>query len=377
MHHKRHSSKQEHHHPLPKKTLRSRDATASHETSPLKTYGKLFSGDKCIELVKNPATGRIELLLFDRGKHQSGHRVEVGGQAYIPAEIDPSILSAVTLPASCVEYGTTANLFAVTENSLIKNGVPEDIALPLFHFVLATWFSDCLPAAPCLVITGPSPEASLLFCLLGCLVRHPMPLIEISKASFYSALMSLEPTLLIDQTPRPSAMRLVIATNNPNAHLFINDCVVKVYCAKAIYGGTSGADALLGEGVLHINLPPSRGKLPVLDARTEIEIKTQIQPMLLMYRVRNIAKVRNSGFDFPEFASGIRILARILGAPVVDAPKLQVGLRLVLQSQEEMIRARNWVGERHAVIEALLALCHRGQADRAYVGAIATTATEI
>ena len=49
----------------------------------------------------------------------------------------------------------------------------------------------------------------------------------------------------------------------------------------------------------------------------------------------------------------------------------------MLKSQEDKIRARNWVGERHAVIEAALAFCHRGQADRAYVGAIAATATEI
>jgi hypothetical protein len=374
---KRHSSKQEHHHPLPKNPLTSRDVEESDQTSPVETCGELFSDGKCIELIRDSDTGRLQLLAFDGDQQKRGDCVEVGGQAYVPAELHPSILSAMTLPANCVEYGTTDKLFTAIEKSLIKNGVPEEIALPLDHFVFATWFPDCLPAAPCLVITGPSPEASLLFRLLGCLVRHPMPLIDISKASFHSALMSLQPTFLIDQEPPPSTMRLVIATNNPNAHLSINNGVVKVYSAKAIYGGTNGADALLGDGVLHINISPSRGKLPVLDARTEMEIKTQLQPMLLTYRARNIAKVRNSEFDFPEFASGIRILARILGAPVVDAPKLQVGLRPVLKSQEDKIRARNWVGEQHAVIEAALAFCHRGQEDRAYVGAIAATATEI
>ena len=224
---KRYSSKQEHHHPLPKNPLTSRDVEESDQTSPVETCGELFSDGKCIELIRDSDTGRLQLLAFDGDQQKRGACVEVGGQAYVPAELHPSILSAMTLPANCVEYGTTDKLFTAIEKSLIKNGVLEDIALPQAHFVLATWFSDCLPAAPCLVITGPSPEASLLFRLLGCLVRHPMPLIDISKASFHSALMSLQPTFLIDQEPPPSTMRLVIATNNPNAHLSINDRVGK------------------------------------------------------------------------------------------------------------------------------------------------------
>jgi hypothetical protein len=377
MHPNGHSTKQRRNHTHPKNTLRSRVPAELPQTLPLKTCGELLSNGKCIELVRDSETGRLQLLAFDGEKSTLGACVEVGGQMYVPPELHPSILRAVTLPATYADYGSTAKLFKTIEESLLDNSVPQEVALPLIHLALATWFTDILPVAPCLMITGPRPEASLLLRLLGCLVRHPMPLIGLNLATFRSAPMCLQPTFLIDQELQPSMVRVLIAANNRHAHLSNKGGVVNVYCAKAIYGGITAANALLGDGVLHINTMPSRGKLPVLDARTEKAIENQFQPVLLIYRARNIAKVRNSEFDLPEFGSGMRILARILGAPLVDAPELQAGLRSVLQGQHERIRAQSWLDERSVVIEAVLAFCHRGGEDRAYVGAIAATATEI
>jgi hypothetical protein len=135
----------------------------------------------------------------------------------VPAKRHSSIVRTMTLPANCVDYVSAAKLFTAIQESLMNNGVSRDVALPLTHFSFATWFADCLPAAPCLVVTGPRPEASLLLRLLGCLVRHPIPLIQISIATFRTAPMSLQPTFLIDQElPRP-VVRLLIAANNRNA----------------------------------------------------------------------------------------------------------------------------------------------------------------
>jgi hypothetical protein len=377
MHTNRPSVKQGHNQTHPKNALKEQVVAEIPLKSPLETCGEVFSDGKCIELVRDSETGRLQLLAFDGEKRTRGDRVEVDGRVYVPPDLHPSIVRAVTLPAECLEYGTTGKLFTAIQESLLNNGVPEEVALPLTYLAIATWFTDCLPGAPCLLITGPRPEASLLLRLLGCLVRHPMPLIDLSLPSLRSAPMCLQPTFLIDQWLQPSMVRRLIAANNRHAQLPSNGGVVNVYSSKAIYAGLTANDALLGDGVLQINLSPSRGKLPVLDERTEKAIENQFQPMLLMYRARNIGKVRNSEFDLPEFASGIRILARILGAPLVDAPALQAGLRSVLQGQQEKIRAQGWLDERSVVIEAALAFCHRGYEDRAYVGAIAATATEI
>jgi hypothetical protein len=377
MHPNRHSAKSGRNLSLSKNKLRSRGAAKFHQTSPLETCGELFSDGKCIELIGDSETGQFHLLAFDGERQTAGACIEVGGQMYVPAELHPSVLRAVTLPANCREYESTTKLFTAIQESLINNGIPEEFALPLIYFVFATWFTDCLPAAPCLVITGPRPEAWLVLRLLACLVRHALPLIEMSMASFRSAPMLLQPTFLIDHEIRPSMVRLLIAANSRNAQLPSKGGVMNVYSAKAVYRGMTNNDSSISDGELQMNLLPSRGKLPLLDVRTETVIKNQFQPMLLMYRTRNITRVRNSEFDLPEFASGMRILARVLGAPIVDAPDLQAGLRALLQGQQKKIRAQQWLDKRCVVIEAVLALCHSGREGRVYVGDIAAIATKI
>ena len=82
-------------------------------------------------------------------------------------------------------------------------------------------------------------------------------------------------------------------------------------------------------------------------------------------------KVREFEFDLPQFGSAIRILARVLGTCIVDAPDLQAGLVPLLEQHEERIRGERWVDLRCVVIEALLFHCHSGQKDRVHVGEIA------
>ena len=285
-------------------------------TPPLETCGELFSDGKCIELVRDSETGSPQLIAFDGEKLTRGACIELGGQRYVPSKLAPSILRALTLPTDCIEYRTTDELFRAIEEALIDNGIPEDVALPLTYFTFAACFTDCLPAAPCLLLTGPRVETSLVFRLLGCLVRHPMPLIGVSVASFRSAPSCLQPTFLIDQELPPSVARLLTSTNSPSAWLPSKDGVVNVYSAKAIYGGMTATDALLSDGVLHINLSPSRGKLPLLDVRAEKAITDRFQSMLLMYRARNNAKVLNFGFR----SSGVRIRNQDFGAHLGGSP---------------------------------------------------------
>jgi hypothetical protein len=101
------------------------------------------------------------------------------------------------------------------------------------------------------------------------------------------------------------------------------------------------------------------------------------QPQLLAYRSMNIAKVREAEFDLPGFASPIRILARVLGSCIVDAPELQAGLAPLLEEQQEKIRAEHWIDLRCVVIEALLFDCHAGGKDLLYVGEITRNACTI
>jgi len=190
--------------------------------------------------------------------------------------------------------------------------------------------------------------------------------------------MAVQPTLLIDlEHASRSTLSLLCASNKRNAYVPRKGGLVNIYCAKAIYRGDGLSDGLFGDATLQVNLAPSRGNLPILDAETEQEIATAIQPQLLAYRSRNIAKVRESEFDLPAFASPIRILARVLGGCIVDAPELQAGLIPLLEEYQEKIRGQRWVDLRCVVIESLLFYCHSGEKDRVHVGKITATASTI
>ncbi len=350
------------------------DAATTDQCPPLETLGELFGDGRSIELIRDTETGRLNLLLSDGESYTVAPRVEHGGRVYVPANLDPSMLRAVTLPGKCTDYGSTDKLFTGVRDSLTNHGLPTEVALPMTYFGFSTWFPECLPAGACLSITGPRPEANLVLQLLACLVRRPLPLAEVSRASLCSLPMALQPTLLISQDRlSPSTWKLLSASNNPSAYVPQKRTLVNVFCAKAIYRGDTLGDGLFSDAALQINLAPSRGRLPILDAKTRQEIARELQPQLLAYRSRNIAKVRESTFDLPGFASPIRILARVLGACIVDAPELQAGLVPLLEEYQERIRGERWVDLRCVVIEALLFHCHSRQKDRVHVGIIAAT----
>jgi hypothetical protein len=344
---------------------------------PIETTGELFAGGASIELIVDAETECLNLLLWDGENYSVAPRIEHRGQVYVPASLDPSVLRAVRWPTKCADYGSTNKLFTAVRESLMNHGFPEEVALATTYGVFPTWFPECVPHAPCMEIKGPRPEANLLLQLLGCLVRHALPLAEVRRAALCSLPSGLQPTLLISEEHlAPSTLRLLSASNNPNAYTTWRDSLVDLYSAKAVYRGDALGDSVFGDATLRVNLAPFRGRLPVLDPRTQQEIATALQAQFLGYRLRNISKVRDSRFDLPAFASPIRILARVLGACIVDAPELQAGLVPLLEEYQERIRGERWIDLRCVVIEALLYYCHKGQRDRVYVGKITdTTAT--
>jgi hypothetical protein len=333
----------------------------------------LFPCAKSVELIRD-ATGALRLLAWDGEKWVQAPKADHGHGACLPPDVNPSIARAVTLPTTAVDYGTTEQLFSLVQQSFANTGFPDEVSLPATYFAFSTLFQEWLPAAPCLLITGPRPEAGLLLHLLRCVVWHGLPLGQLTRAGLCSLPMDLPLTLLIgDDHLSPSLRRLLDYSNNQFAFVPWKRGVVNVRCAKAIYCG-SAVGSRFGESALQINLPPTR--MQVLGAKRLQQIAEDVQPRLLAYRSCNLAKVCSSEFDLPALDSATRILARVLGAPIVDAPELQAGIGRLLQSQHEKILADNWIDLRCVVVEALLFHCHSGT-DRIYCREIANTASAI
>jgi hypothetical protein len=330
------------------------------------------------ELVREPATGHLSWLVFDQNSSKISRQVEFQDLASAPAGFNPSILRAITLPSKCGNLRPTAELFAAVREPLTRHGFPEIVAFPASYFIFSSWFPECLPVAPCLWITGPRHESDLLLQLLRCMVRHPLPLRDVTRGGLFSLPMDLQLTLLIAQEKMSrSIWELLCASNHRNAYIPLKGSLQNIFCAKAVYRGFGYAEENFDDSALHINLSPSQGRFPILDPKEMQEIVENLQPALLAYRLRNIAKVRESMFDLPELSSGIRILARVLGAPIVGSPELQAGLVPVLREYHEESMAAHWFDPRCIAIEAALYHCHNGEEGKIHVGKITDTANAI
>lgn len=351
---------------------------ADQRAAAVTTAEKLILDDANVELIRDAASGRLHWWVFHLNSCRVAQRVEFQDRVSASPGINPSILRAITWPSKCGHIGSTGELFEAVRESLTNRGFPTEVALPSTYFIFSTWFSEFLPAAPCLSITGPTPEAELLLQLLGCMVRHPLPLREVTRRGLLSLPMELQLTLLIAQEHiNPSLWGLLCASNYRNSNVSWREGLRNIYCSKAVYRKYKSAGDDCGNDTLRVNLSPSRGRLPLLNARDMRELAEELQPKLLAYRRRNIAKVCQSQFDFPEFNSEIRILARVFGAAIVDAPDLQAGLDPLLREYHEETQEARLSDLRCVAIEAALYHCHNGGEEKLYVGKITSAANVI
>jgi hypothetical protein len=137
--------------------------------------------------------------------------------------------------------------------------------------------------------------------------------------------------------------------------------------------GEVGDDAILA-----VHCTPNGGRLPVINPATLETIADDFQPRLLDYRFRNIAQVRKADFDAPKLPTSLRLMARALGACIVDKPELQVEIVRLLENQGEVLRASRMIDLNCVAIEALLRHCHGENGSmRVGVNEIADTATAI
>jgi hypothetical protein len=344
--------------------------------SPIRTCGEVFPDGAMIDLIQK--AGILSFFVFDGENGSIVPETQFRNRLFRPAKFSRMIRRVVKFPTKAIPFGSTTRLFAAIQQLFTGHGFLEEVAAAAAYFIFATWCIEALPMAPCLVITGPWLEASLLLQLLRCLVRRSLLLGEVTRHGLRSLPMELRPTLLINAGQIGSAtMELLRSSNLRNTFFPSKDGVMDLFCAKAVYCGVTGGSAILGESALDINLLPSQGRLSILDGKFGDQLADEFQSKLLAYRSHNFLEVRGSRFDLPEFTSATRILARVFGAPIVDAPALQAGLTRLLRDHEEKKLETSWTDLRRIVLEAILHHCHQECGEKVYVGGISKTVNGI
>ena len=286
----------------PQKSPRTRTRDLRDQCRPIETSGQFFPAGESIELVRDAETGRLNLLFFDSRKSRVAPSVECDGREYVPPEVRPSILRAMTLPAKETAFGSIRKLLEDISRTVVTyTALSDHLARAVARFVLATWVVDAIAIAPWLRIVGPDTIAGgQLVQILACLCRHALPLTDVSVGAICSLPLVWRPTLLIQQ-PELSAQlrRFLNCTRNPNQFIPRNGELLDFHAAVVTYSRLSHRNGDILSGIEVPVVFPAR-QLEILDENTQHCIAADYQPKLLGYRHANYEKIRCSKFDAPD-----------------------------------------------------------------------------
>ena len=344
----------------------------------VRTAGEILANGTIVEVVSPQFRSTQLSLLARRGKRTwNGPRLQFNDSVYAPAEIPPTIVAGMNLPAFAIPYGSVRSLF----DNLVRRFerlrlTPRDAKVSTY-FVIATHFADCLGIAPCAqVAAADACDAVQYLQVLAALCRHPLPLADLNSG-LNRLPRGLYPTLLLGASFFSSAgLRSLLASQRRGFGVLEKFGVTDPYCAKAIIVDESTPEALRSMPCVQIYLAPDRNR-PVADDAILQDIALTLQPQLLDYRLRNHAQVRKSTFDAAQFAGGTREIARALGACVVGDSELQAGVISALRAQDEAVRGARWTRLDSLVVEGLLVLCHEKDTTAVYTGDLTGVVNEI
>jgi hypothetical protein len=197
----------------------------------------------------------------------------------------------------------------------------------------------------------------------------------LQSAGLPTLISRLHPTLLIyDSELSRRALHFLRGTCVPGTTTVANGVVKDAFCAKVIYAGESGTAGSFGRAI-HIVVDPVATPKPWPTSREERALSAELQARLLGYRLRSCRQIVDRPINAPHLGPDVRRIAEVL-ASAVDDQDVVAALPDWLVGQENWRQGEALVDIKAVVIEATLALCHRG-AKAMQVGEICNGANAI
>jgi hypothetical protein len=360
---------------------RKRKQDSDGRTSPaprIATLGEVFDGAS-IELIRNPATDRPGLLLWDGGMETAGTLVEFKGRIYEPAPMDHSLWRELTLPTHCRAHGSTRELLAEACKLVSQFvGLPDKLVALAGRIVLISWLVEAVQTAPGLAIGGlGSPQGNQLIGLLQCLCRHPLRLSGVTPGKLCSLPTGAGFTLLISQSTISDRLsKLLDDVSRRDNRIPHGGGMLDLYGCHALHS-ESILDGAMSLRLIPVPVLPTNQRLPALDRNTQRRIAADLQPKFLGFRRANLETARHTRFDASTFIYPLRELAETLAAATPDDTGLQEELLDLLRGEDTEIRSAHWVDLSTVAIEAVLVTCEDTAGKPVYVGELTKIAQEI
>ncbi len=287
------------------------------------------------------------------------------------------LVRALSLPTHATPFGSVGGLFTdICKAFQTYVELPERAPESLAAFVIGSWFPDCTPTTPLLVISGASVDARPLLRILQHLCRRGLLVADMSPAALISGIMQLMPTFIMSY-PRLNERltRLVSASSSPGHVVIVRGEPREIHCAKAIFIGEDNLPEELARTALRVTVYPNN-QVPQLNTTILQRLGGELQNRLLAYRLTVAGRVDASDFDVPSVSSEMRLVARTLGACIVDDPDLQGKIVDVLKAQDAERMARS-SDLRCVVVEAVLFHKRERKKDKFLVGEITKTVNDL
>ena len=290
-----------------------------------------------------------------------------------PNEVTTSTVGApVSLPPP---PSKTVQIFNWIKQSIqAQTHLPGVVSSLVAFWVISTWFQEALTVLPCLVISGPAHDATLVLRILKDFCRGPALLAGFRRSDLITLNFGCQ-TMLISE-PNLDNRAAALVGNLTNQDFMIVEEGSRIYCARsrAIYIGEDPAIKRIQHSI-SINISPTDAELPSPPQWLQQNIK-HVPGHLKQYREKNLDHVRRLEFSPSGLSSETAVIAKALGSCLVDAPDLQEQLVALLKAQHQQHLAEKSDTGEAVVIEAAFALSLNGK-EHVYVREIATEANRL
>jgi len=323
-----------------------------------------------LELIRR--AGQIEVVRIEwRGLRPI---LTVVNDQYPPA-MPSEVYHSIRLANDVAQYQSAREVFDAVYAALQNCSAlsrPQCEVLSLWS--MASWFQDALDFLPHVTISGPLHMAQLLFSVLEYVCHKPLKLIDMNLAALKGISMEqLKPTLLIHQVKAgQAATHLLHVTDYPGYFVANRDGLYKFHCAKVVYIGEACPKHT--RGGLHIHL----GRNAPVPMRPYLSVSAveRLQSKLLSYRAYNRERTDLLEVATGELQTEFDLIARRLGAVIINDSALQGRLVELLKGWSEDVRAERGDGIDGAVLTAVWNFAH-GNEHEPYVREVAVATNEI
>ncbi len=351
------------------------------QNSAIRTAGFWLDDGNFVDIVRaQPGSSELHLLRSGDAAHPLISRtLRVGSRFYEAPDLPESLALRIHLATRPASYGSTRELYDGITKTLKSETYLADLDAEIFTCsVFATHFADCLDQAPVIAVAAAEFIDGLRMLRVGgALCRHAITLAGFRPGAVLTLPSGLLPTLMLSGGLRSSSMIDCLQASQAAGFGWLNFNGFAEGCsAKVVLIDDSTPDEVFQLASVSIYLGKTNRPLRNLDEFALRKIADRFLPRLLKYRLKHHRAVRDSTFDAPEFAGGIRTLAQTFGRCFPKDPELQKRVAELLHPKDEAARTTRRDRLDAIVVEALLVFCHEGKAS-VRVGEIAEMANTI